>query len=117
MRNLKDKKIILCKKTTVKDSAGFSAPIYTAIHPGRLWAYVRQLSAREFFAAKAVQQTEEMLFTINWRNDINAADTFIEYKGILYDITRVDTFEGYKEDLKIYAVALAGAAAVVPWSG
>jgi len=25
-------------------------------------------------SAKAVQQTEEMLFTINWRNDINAAN-------------------------------------------
>ena len=53
----------------------------------------------------------------SWRNDINAADTLIEYRGVLYDITRVDTFEGYKEDLKIYAAALAGAAAVVPWSG
>jgi hypothetical protein len=58
-----------------------------------------------------------MLFTINWRNDINAADTFIEYRGVLYDITIIDTFEGYKEELKIYAAALPGAATVVPWSG
>jgi phage terminase large subunit-like protein len=28
---------------------------YTAIHPGLLWAYVRQLSAWEFYSAKAVQ--------------------------------------------------------------
>jgi len=117
MRNLKDKKIVLCRKTTVKDSAGFASEIYTAIHPGKLWAYVRQLSAGEFYSTKAVQQKEEMLFTINWRNDINAADTFIEYRGVLYDITRIDTFEGYKEDLKIYAAALERAVMVREWQG
>ncbi len=26
----------------------------------------------------------------------------IKYKGILYDITRVDIFEGYKADLILY---------------
>ena len=106
MRNLKDKKIVLHRKERIKDSAGFGVDKYIPIHEGKLWAYVRQLSAKEFYSAKAVQQTEEMLFTINWRNDINAADTFIEYKGVMYDITRIDTFEGYKEDLKIYAAAI-----------
>jgi len=33
----------------------------------------------------------------------------------LYDITRIDTLEGYKEDLKIYAAALPEAAAVEEW--
>ena len=28
-------------------------------------------------------------------------------KAIFYNITRVDTFEGYKEDLKLYAARLA----------
>lgn len=107
MRNLKDKKIILYKKTTVKDSAGFSTTKYIPIHAGKLWAYVRQLSANEFYAAKAVQQTEEMLFTVNWRDDVSAADCFVEYKGVFYNIMRVDTFEGYKEDLKVYAARLA----------
>ena len=58
-----DKKIILYRKTNAKDSAGFTTAKYTPIHPGRSWAYVRQLSASEFYAARAVQQTEEMLFT------------------------------------------------------
>jgi len=103
MRNLKDKKITIYRKSRIKDSAGFGTTTYKAIHAGRLWAYVRQLSAGEVYAAKTVQQKEEMLFTINWRNDINAADCAIEYRGVIYDITRIDTFEGYKEDLKIYA--------------
>ena len=104
---LKDKKIILYKKSVVKDSEGFSTAKYAPIHSGRLWAYVRQLSASEFFAARAVQQIEEMLFTVNWRNDISAADCFIEYKGVFYNVTRVDTFEGYKQDLRVYAALLA----------
>lgn len=42
-----------------------------------------------------------MLFTINYRTDITTAHV-VRYKGVLYDITRVDTFEGYKEDLTLY---------------
>ena len=103
---LKDKKIIVYKKTTIKDSEGFATAKYTPLHAGRLWAYVRQLSASEFWAAKAVQQSEEMLFVVNFRDDVTA-DCFIEYKGVFYDVNRVDTFEGYKEDLRIYAAKLA----------
>jgi len=38
---------------------------------------------------------------------VSASDCVIEYKGVFYDITRVDTFEGYKEDLKLFAALLA----------
>ena len=70
-----------------------------AEHTGRfIWA---------FYASQALQQKEDMFFTVNWRNDISAADCFIGYKGIIYDITRIDTFEGYKDDLKLYALMLA----------
>lgn len=41
------------------------------------------------------------MFTINYRTDITTAHV-VRYKGVLYDITRVDTFEGYKEDLTLY---------------
>jgi len=122
MRNLKDKKIILYRVQRSKDSAGFSTAKYAPLHPGRVWAYARQLSANEFYAARAVQQSEEMLFTINWRDDVSAADCFVEYKGVFYNITRVDTFEGYKEDLKIYAARLPAAGQPKPgdvaeWQG
>jgi SPP1 family predicted phage head-tail adaptor len=106
VRSLKDKKIILYRAEHIKDKDGFSTAKYTPLHSGRLWAYVRQLSAGEIYAARAVHQTEEMLFTINWRGDVTP-DCYIEYRGIFYNITRVDTFEGYKEDLKIYAAKLA----------
>lgn len=117
MQYLKDKKIILYRAEHIKDNEGFSTTKYTPIHPGRLWAYVRQLSAAEFMAAHAVHQTEEMIFVVNWRPDLDP-DCFIEYKGVFYNVTRVDTFEGYKEDLRVYAARLAiqpGAGDVVEW--
>jgi len=102
---LKDKKIVIYRRINTKDSEGFSTATYAPIHAGQLWAYVRQLSASEFYAARAVQQSEEMLFVVNWRRDITP-DFFIGYRGVIYNITRVDTFEGYKEDLKVYAAKL-----------
>ena len=99
---LKDKKITIYKKVITEDSIGGQITKYQPIHPGKLWAYVRQLSATEYFAAAAVQNKEEMLFTVNWRPDITP-QMYIEYKGVWYDIKRVDTFEGYKENLHLYA--------------
>lgn len=99
---LKDKKIIIYKSLITVDEVGNQNVVYQPIHTGKLWAYVRQLSATEFFAAAAVQNKEEMLFTINWRSDISPK-MFVEYKGVWYDIQRIDTFEGYKENLHLYA--------------
>lgn len=101
----KDKKIIIYKRTSTQDADGYPAEAYTPIHPGELWAYVRQQSASEVFAAMAVQVTEDMLFVVNWRADLVTTDTlslFIKYKNLWYNVTRIDTFEGYKEDLQIY---------------
>lgn len=99
---LKDKKITIYTTIVTENNIGDQIVRYQPIHPGKLWAYVRQLSAKEYFAAAAVQNTEEMLFTVNWRPDI-APQMYIEYKGVWYDIKRVDTFEGYKENLHLYA--------------
>ena len=51
---------------------------------------------------RVTTQTEEtVMFRINYRNDIST-DNFIKYKGTLYNITRVDVYEGYKRDLTLY---------------
>lgn len=50
----------------------------------------------------SVQATEEVQFVINWRDDITTRH-IVRYKGVDYDITRVDVFEGYKSDLTLYA--------------
>jgi len=102
----KDKKVIIYESVSTQDPGGFPSYNYKPIHPGKLWAYVRQLSGQERFAAMALQIEEEMLFVINWRKDFSTADAigwlFLEYNGCWYNIKRIDTFEGYKEDLQIY---------------
>jgi len=117
---LKDKKIILYRAEQGTDKEGFPiAAKCKPIHPGRLWAYVRQLSASEFYASQALQRSEEMLFVVNWRGDV-AADCFIGYRDVMYNVTRVDTFEGYKEDLKVYAAKLLSQPKpedIVAWQG
>lgn len=101
---LKDKKIsIIAYRELGRDE--YNDPIHEwgAIENGEnIWAYVRQLSGREIFAAAQVQAEEEMLFVVNWRDNVDTSCQ-IEYKGLKYDITRIDTYEGYKDDLKIYA--------------
>lgn len=99
---LKDKKIIIYTMDSYTDEIGNNLSAYQPIHPGKLWAYVRQLSAKEYHAAASTQNKEEMLFTVNWRPDVSPK-MYIEYKGVWYDIQRVDTFEGYKENLHLYA--------------
>ena len=52
-------------------------------------------------SAAATNYKEEVLFTVNYNPEITNTHV-IRYKGVLYDITRVDTFEGYKEDITLY---------------
>ena len=102
----KDKKIMIYRSENVAEPGSMPRNGYKPIHPGKLWAYVRQQSAGEYYAAKAVQVTEEMLFVVNWRADLitpDANELYIEYKGVWYDVQRIDTFEGYKEDIQVYA--------------
>lgn len=97
---LKDKKIEILAPHTVRDNEGFAT---TTLEPidAPLWAYFHHLSGNEIFSAATTNYKEEVLFTINYRTDVTTAHV-VHYNGVLYDITRVDTFEGYKEDLTLY---------------
>ena len=98
---LKDKKIEILAVTHTQDPDGYSIETLTPISPP-MWAYFRQLSGKEVYAAMSVQATEEVQFVVNWRDDITTRH-IIRFQGVDYDITRVDTFEGYKQDLTLYA--------------
>ena len=91
---LKDKKIEILAVQSVINENGYAVETLEPICPP-VWAYFRHLSGREYHAANAEQMQEEVLFTINWRNDITTSHV-IRYNGVLWNITRVDTFEGYK---------------------
>lgn len=99
-KHLKDKKITIYQRLHTVGSSGFGSNKYKPIHSGQLWAYVRQLSAKEFYAAATTNYQEERLFVINWRNDVNP-DMTIQYKGEWFKIVRVDPYEDYKSELKL----------------
>lgn len=103
-KRLKDKKIEILEGQNVAEPGNMPRYEWAPIHTGKLWAYVRQLSAREYYAAMAVQNEEQMLFVVNWRDDIKP-DMLIKYKNRYYNIKRIDTFEGYKSNLQLYADA------------
>lgn len=64
-------------------------------------AYSRNLSGKDIFAANAINAQEEVLFTINWLDDITTTHV-ISYNGILWNIMCMDTFEGYKGNISLY---------------
>ena len=41
-----------------------------------------------------------MLFRVNYRPDLTTSNV-IRYNGGLYNINRIDAFEGYKQDLTL----------------
>ena len=69
-------------------------------------AYFHYLSGKEIFAAATINYKGEVLFQINYWTDLSTAHV-IRYNGVLYDITRIDNFEGRKEDLKLYCARRA----------
>jgi len=97
---LKDKKIELLRTVTCKDGDGFGSTSFVPV-AAPLWAYFRQLSGKEIHANSAAVATEQVLFIVNWRSDLNTA-LVVRYKGVLYDVCRVDVFEGYKSDIALY---------------
>ena len=97
---LKDKKINILKQSQERDESGEPIDVFITVAEN-IWAYYRQISGSEFFAAATSNTKVEAIFEINWRNDIDTT-MVIEYKGEKYGITRIDDYEGYKNDLKIY---------------
>lgn len=88
------------------DEDGFDLKAYMPIHKqDSVWAYFKQLSASLFYASNTTAINEECLFRINFTDAIlanYASDYRVYYNGILYQVTRVDPYEGYKRDLALY---------------
>lgn len=106
MQKLKDKKIKIYKYVETTDEDGFQTAGYMPIHPQEsLWAYFKQLSASLLYASNTTTIKEECLFRINWTDAVlaNCANDYrVYYDGLLYQVTRVDPYEGYKRDLALY---------------
>jgi SPP1 family predicted phage head-tail adaptor len=100
MMKLKDKKIEILQPVIDKDPEGFGAEILVPIAPP-LWAYFRQLSGKEIYANATTTAVEQVMFIVNYRADLSTAFV-VRFKEVLYDITRVDVYEGYKGDITLY---------------
>lgn len=101
--NMKNKKITIQHYTTIVTPSGFEEQTWLPLLGGEnIWAYYRQASGSEFYTAATVNEKVEAIFQINWRNDIDTSMQIL-YNNEKYNITRIDDFEGYKTDLKIYA--------------
>lgn len=55
------------------------------------------------FAAETDNHKEEVLFQVSYHSNLATANV-VCYNGTLYNITRIDTLQGYNEDLKPYCV-------------
>ena len=97
---LKDKKVNIYREKYVPNGNGYTTKVTEPVALN-VWAYFRQLSGKEIFAAAAYRYDEEVLFTINYRAGLTTA-CYVEYNGVMYSVTRIDTFEGYKQDITLY---------------
>jgi SPP1 family predicted phage head-tail adaptor len=102
VKPLKDKKIKVYKTTYTKDAIGNQIPTHEMLGGGLLWAYFRQIGGGEYYAAKTAQVSgEEVLFQVNYRPDYDTT-MIVVFRDKVYNITRIDVFEGYKADVKLY---------------
>lgn len=103
---LKDKKIVIYKKIEYRDAEGFPTTGYMPVHPQpSVWAFFKQLSASLIYASGTTTTKEECLFRVNWLDCLRTAypsDLTIGYRGILYQITRIDPYEDYTRDMVLY---------------
>lgn len=103
MSEIKDKKIAVYAVETGRDLSGNEIKVKRYIHNTYgLWAYARELSEKEKFAAKAAGAEQSILFKINYNARIKAG-LYLEFRGDTFVIKSVDGYEWYKRDLTIRA--------------
>ena len=65
-----------------------------------LWAYARELSEREKFAAKAAGADHAVIFEVNHNPKLRTG-LFVEFRGQTLCIASIDGFEFYNRDLTL----------------
>lgn len=103
-RYKKDKKITILARQEYENAAGETSTKVMPLPNGEnIWAYYRQASTSELAMVAQTKLIQvDVIFKVNWRDDL---DTTMEilFRNEKYEITRIDDFEGYKNDLTIYA--------------
>lgn len=103
MSEIKDKKVGVYEVLTDRDLWQHEIKVKQYVHGrARLWAYVREMSEREKFAAKAAGSEQSIVFKISFNPRIKAG-LYLEFRGETYIIESVDCFEYYRRDLTLRA--------------
>jgi SPP1 family predicted phage head-tail adaptor len=103
MSEIKDKFIGIFEVKVERDLSGNEVKVKRYIHGrNKLHAYVRELSEKEKFAAKAAGTEQSILFKISYSARARAG-VYLEFRGETYAIVSVDGFEYYKRDLTLRA--------------
>ncbi len=99
-----DRQVTLEFKTVGQSSSGEPTEDWVTISPVPVWARVRPLSGREYYAALGAQivAEETLVFTIRYRSDVRAGTARVLYEGRIYDIRRVAEV-GRRDGLEIFA--------------
>lgn len=103
MSQIKDKKISVYVVKTDRDIWDHEIKVKQYIHDrNRLWAYVRELSEREKFTAKASGAEQSTVFKVCYNTKL-VCGQYLEFNEQTYRIESIDGFEFYKRDLTIRA--------------
>ena len=103
MSEIKDKKIAVYSVETGRDLNSNEIKVKRYIHDRNgLWAFARELSEKEKFAAKAAGAEQSILFKINYNKRIKAG-LYLEFRGDTFVIKSVDGYQWYERDLTLRA--------------
>jgi len=103
LSEIKDKFIAIYEVKAGRNVFQNECKIKRYIHDrNNLRAYVRELSEREKFAAKACSSELSTIFKVNYNPKIKAG-MYLDFRGETYLIKSVDGFEFYKRDLILRA--------------
>lgn len=96
--SVKDKKITILHNTSDGTTKANWQPLTGGTN---IWASYRHASGHELYEAAATQVEKDVVFEINWRNDLTEKMRIL-YKSKTYEITQIDDFEGNKTGLKVF---------------
>lgn len=101
---LKDKKVHIVQAKNAQLADGSWGTEYRPVHPGKVWAYRRQIGGSEYYATATAGLSESVVYFVNWRDDLTEPGEarWVVEGNRAYKVTRIDTYEGYKRDIALY---------------
>lgn len=98
---LKDKRVSLVSYAETVDDEGNEVEGYRVV--ADVWAYVRQVDQTTRANTSAPYSEEQYVLYLNWREDLRDGKiSHVVYGGRAYEVTRADTYEGYRRDIALY---------------